>query len=524
MCGCANRLSSSTAGMANALPITCLPYQAREKYDLRRCKEVCDMGATFTVIQFQRQHFGNEPGSFDDIEPDVPFVGAAKEFVFDCPHVDPNEAACLLFQSRDVDHRHNMVRVNGIDVFGGLPVSPARDSWNGNVLLVERHHQLREAGNVLRIEARNANGGTAGDIDDFIIDNVVLVYKTPDAVTLPSVTGDLATFIKAELLSSMTNARGSGASANPADQHNEYVLPTASQLGSWRVVFRSLLAGAWADAHVQAKTLSSTYNVVRFVDAPSQRTYYVLMEGLPGHIPAAVGRPSSVTISDPADTSRRGWGTYVFDPVPRRALSLSAPHPHDDLDTAEQAAEAYVGLQGRTLLIAGSDRDQNSARASCEQSSRPYLEADVSHTSESVFQMAFEEIYSSDVFTWHIQFHGNAICAEDVFLSNGVEAAPPLLQTLAASIRTASAAVAQGGPVLTAGVFDRPDDCTARGIDNMQMRFASGLPHASICTPGTVPLGASRFIHVEQRRDARRARTDPAATPGRNRDVVMAAI
>ena len=231
-----------------------------------------------------------------------------------------------------------------------------------------------------------------------------------------------------------------------------------------------------------------------------------------------------MTISDPADSSRRGWGTYVFDPVPRRAISLSAPHPHDDLDTAEQAADAYVGLQARTLLIAGSDRDQNSARASCEQSSRPYLEADVAHTSETVFQVAFEEIYSSDVFTWHIQFHGNAVCAADVFLSNGVVAPQSLLQTLAANIRAASAAAAQGGPVLTADVFDQPDDCSARGTDNMQMRFASGLPHDSICAPGNVPIGRSRFIHVEQRRDARRARTDPATAPGRNRDVVMAAI
>ena len=87
-----------------------------------------------------------------------------------------------------------------------------------------------------------------------------------------------------------------------------------------------------------------------------------------------------------------------------------------------------------------------------------------------------------------------------------------------------AAAAAQGGPVLSAGVFDRPDDCTARGTDNMQMRFASGLPHGSLCTPGNVPLAASRFIHVEQRRDARRARNDQAATPGRNRDVVLAAI
>lgn len=138
------------------------------------------MGATFTVIQFQRQHFGNEPGSFDDIEPDVPFVGAAKEFVFDCPHVDRNDAACLLFQSRDVTHRRNVLQVNGIDVFGGLPMSPSRDSWNGNVLLVERRHQLRETGNVLRIEARNSTGGIGGDVDDFMIDNVIIQYKTMD--------------------------------------------------------------------------------------------------------------------------------------------------------------------------------------------------------------------------------------------------------------------------------------------------------------------------------------------------------
>jgi hypothetical protein len=482
------------------------------------------MASSFTVVLFQRQQFGNQPGIFNDVEPNVPFAGRAKSFVFDCPNVQAGEPAFLMFQSRDVDHSRNVFEVNGIGVFGGLPVTPARDSWNSNVLLVEPHHQLRATGNVLRVEARDSAGTSSGNVDDFIIDNVVLVYKTPDPTSVPVVTGNLAAFIKGELLPSIDNVTGSGDSANPADQHNEYVLPTASQLGSWRVVFRSLLAGRWTDAHIQAKTISSTYNVVRFLDSSSGRTYFVLMEGVPGQIPRAVARPSSVTISDPADPSRRGWGTYVFDPVPRRALSLSAPHPHDDLDTAEQAADAFAGLGARSLLLAGTDRDQNTARASCQQSARPYLEADVAHTAESVFQVAFEEIYSSDVFTWHIQFHGNTTCSEDVFLSNGVLGAPPLVQALAANIRARSAAEAQGGPVLTAGVFDQPTDCSARGTDNMQMRFASGLPHDRICDPGNVPIGTSRFIHVEQRRDARRERIDPAATAGRNRDVVMAAI
>jgi hypothetical protein len=58
----------------------------------------------------------------------------------------------------------------------------------------------------------------------------------------------------------------------------------------------------------------------------------------------------------------------------------------------------------------------------------------------------------------------------------------------------------------------------------MQMRFASGLPHANICPKGHVPVGPSRFIHVEQSRIARRAPTDPSATPGRNRAVIVAGI
>src|SRR5262249_25722160 len=135
------------------------------------------MATNFTVIVFQRQQFGNEPGIFDDVEPDVPFVGATKSFPFDCPGIDSTETALLMFQSRDVDHSRNVFQVNGVDVFGGLPASPARDAWNSNVLLLEPHHQLTAGGNVLRVESRNSRGERVDDIDDFIIDNVVIVYK-----------------------------------------------------------------------------------------------------------------------------------------------------------------------------------------------------------------------------------------------------------------------------------------------------------------------------------------------------------
>ena len=110
-----------------------------------------------------------------------------------------------------------------------------------------------------------------------------------------------------------------------------------------------------------------------------------------------------------------------------------------------------------------------------------------------------------------------------MFLSNGVEhAVPDTLYTLCANIAEASTRAAAGGPVLIVDVYDGPGDCILRGTDNMQMRFASGLPHASICE-GNLPVGPSRFIHVEQRHDARRAPTDPSE-PGRNRGVVVEGI
>ena len=141
------------------------------------------MATNYTVVLFSRQHIGNEAGVFNDVEPNVLFVGRAKDFPFDCPGINTAEAAVLMFQSRDVDHQRNILRVNGVDVFGGLPASPARDEWNGNILLVERHHQLKTTGNVLSVEARRSDGGSTGDVDDFILDNVVIMYKTPDIVS-----------------------------------------------------------------------------------------------------------------------------------------------------------------------------------------------------------------------------------------------------------------------------------------------------------------------------------------------------
>ena len=69
----------------------------------------------FTVILYQRQPFGIEPGTFNDIDPNVPFVVPTKSFSFDCSGVNSSETAFLMFQSRDVCHQINVFQINGVD-------------------------------------------------------------------------------------------------------------------------------------------------------------------------------------------------------------------------------------------------------------------------------------------------------------------------------------------------------------------------------------------------------------------------
>lgn len=346
---------------------------------------------------------------------------------------------------------------------------------------------------------------------------------TVTGVTLPAASGDLAAFVEGELLSSIPFVSGSGSGANPAEQKNQYVLPTATQLATWRSVFQKMLAADVGGAHTLARTISQTYNVVEYLDTVSGDLHYVLMEGLPGAIPAPVDHPFAVSITDPSDPTRRGWGTYVFNSFPSTPVSFSSPHPKDDLETGHEGIEAYVATDGHSWLLAGADRDQNVALARCDQSSRPYLEADMAHNAESVFQIAFEEIHDFDPSLVHIQFHGNATCVEDVFISNGVSTPPPALDALKANIDATSLAWAGGGPMLATDVYDDSGDCTLRGTKNTQLRYAAGFTHAEVCDAVT-PTVSSTFVHVESLRIARRALADPLATAGQNRQVVIEAI
>lgn len=126
----------------------------------------------YTVITSVRNHFGNER----DFLPGV-FVGREKDFTFDCLGIDPAQHAVLMLQSLHVGGG-NVFTINGETVFGGLPqTTDNKEAWSAQVLLIAPN-TLRSRDNVLHVESRTDSGSASGDIDDFVIDNVVLFYKT----------------------------------------------------------------------------------------------------------------------------------------------------------------------------------------------------------------------------------------------------------------------------------------------------------------------------------------------------------
>ena len=163
------------------------------------------MAVDYTVVIDVRQRFGDlkrdEKPSLNEtesgLEPEAPFVGAEKSFAFRCPSVDRSQFALLLFQALGVS-TVQALEINGQTIFGGIPVAVDRNSrrlgsgsdahtvhsliarWNGNVMLI--HPAVLQDNNIMRIRAAEM---TADNLDDFIIDNVVVVFKT--RVTGPAV-------------------------------------------------------------------------------------------------------------------------------------------------------------------------------------------------------------------------------------------------------------------------------------------------------------------------------------------------
>lgn len=144
------------------------------------------MASDFTVLFDDRLHFGSHPGYFNDesiyptqrLGPGVTFVGADKSILFDTPNIDLKLSAVLMYQSFDVTEPGNIIKLNDVEVPGGIPVDANRCEWKSNSFILAPGSLLQDRTNTLYIEARGESGDTETNRDNFVLTSAVIFYKT----------------------------------------------------------------------------------------------------------------------------------------------------------------------------------------------------------------------------------------------------------------------------------------------------------------------------------------------------------
>ena len=135
---------------------------------------------TNTIINHQ---FGNEFSSYLTHITPRQDAGVNHAYSFDTPNVDPSLDAILMFQTIDVRNEENILEINGIRIPNAIrannpnavtipPESRPTTNWSGNVVIIQPNI-LNETDNTLIIRSAGDD-----DPDDFIISDVVLIYKT----------------------------------------------------------------------------------------------------------------------------------------------------------------------------------------------------------------------------------------------------------------------------------------------------------------------------------------------------------
>lgn len=129
------------------------------------------MSADYTYILFETHHFGDSRNAFTG---SFIFAGSQKDFEFSCPDVEPLGAAVLILNTFEVNSGRNIIQINGVDLKPTIPKGQGK-AWVTHQLLVPVDCALQDTGNTLHVEARDNTGGT-GNIDDFLLDNVVIMF------------------------------------------------------------------------------------------------------------------------------------------------------------------------------------------------------------------------------------------------------------------------------------------------------------------------------------------------------------
>jgi hypothetical protein len=289
----------------------------------------------------------------------------------------------------------------------------------------------------------------------------------------------------------------------PQDGSNGFVAPSATQRAAFKAVVTSMLQGQCEFA--LPASISANMRLRSFTDAQNHRNYCVLMEV------ASTVRHGYVD---------KGWGTFIVYPQATRSLSHHAPHPKFNIGVAGAAGDAYTEraairifkqTDSRSFLMAGSRRSANKPASTCQSG---YAQSDCAHNTGTMYYPANRALaahYGASDWT-AIEWHGKAAstCANDIYMSMGLDAVPPASSKLM-QLKAAIEAQKPEWSVETPGA----GSCPLNATDNTAGRLLNGVAARRVCrTSATSASG--KFIHIEQTATLIRASLDASATAWAN--------
>lgn len=271
----------------------------------------------------------------------------------------------------------------------------------------------------------------------------------------------------------------------PQDGSGGFMPPNVTQQADMQTVVRRMLGGECG--FVLPASLAANMAIRMMTDALNGRGYCLLMEVAGTVVPGYVDK---------------GWGTFITYPQATREVSHHAPHPKystkttgtsGDSFTEREAIRIFKLTDSRSFLMAGARRSANHVSSTCQ--SKAWM-SDVAHDVGNLFfpaNQALQAFYGARDWT-AIEWHGKAAasCTNDMFLSSGVNIAPPAgskVHSLHAAIRAA----------MPAWIVEMPgaSTCSLTGVTNVGGRLLNGVAPANVCKT-SAKAATQRFIHIEQ--------------------------
>lgn len=210
------------------------------------------------------------------------------------------------------------------------------------------------------------------------------------------------------------------------------------------------------------------------------------------------------------DTQDTGHGYFFYNPEPRRALAVEAPHVGSpgsvgEDDTQRQGVYLFETLGARALLINGADRCSGSTSGTCGGTytgdvcgsgtgGTSYHASDVAHSVTNAFHRFHARLDAVEENRF-VQLHGRNVSGKHVTANDGRNDNPSGTSSMANDFKAELEALDSGSQFTTLSCQDGTAS-TYCGETNVQGRLtANGNPNGACFYQGS---DGTRFLHLEQ--------------------------